>query len=138
LDLIAVEPPHFSRDDACGILGIPLSTLAEWEQKGRPGCRGRDDGRFTLSDLLALAVTREMAQRLGPRLDDFAVGLKQLFPALASRPDVERADNLSAVVGPRFAFLWRIPDDDERSLERDIIVVPLRPLLSELRDQVFP
>jgi hypothetical protein len=133
LDLIAVEPPHFSRDDACAIVGIPISTLMEWEQKGLPAC----DRRFTLSDLLALTVTREMARRLGPRLDDFALGLKQLFPALASRPVVERADDFSAVVGPCFAFLWRTAEHDDRADEKDIVVVPLRPLLSELKDQVF-
>jgi hypothetical protein len=129
--------PRFSRDDACAIVGIPASTLLEWEQKGCQPCGGRNDRPFALADLLALAATREIARRIGPRLNDFALGVKQLSKALAARPDVERADHLSAVIGPHFAFLWQIPDEDDRCRERDIIIVPLRPLLSELRDQVF-
>jgi hypothetical protein len=91
-----------------------------------------------LSDMIALGVTREMAQRLGPRLDDYAPGLKQLVPALAARPDLERADDLSAVIGHRFAFLWRVDACDVPCQARDMVIVPLRPLLRELRDQVFP
>jgi hypothetical protein len=138
LDLTAVAPPRFSREDACAIVGIPMSTLLSWEHQGCKACADGDGGLLRLSDLLALAVTRELAGRLGPRLSEFVSGVKQLFPALASKSDVERADDLSAVIGPRFAFLWQIPDEDDRCRERGIVVVPLRPLLSELRGQVFP
>lgn len=130
-------PPSFSREEACAIVGIPMSTLVEWERKGC-GSRGPDDRPFALSDLLALAVTREMARCLGPRFNDFAFRVRQLFQAFAARTNMERADDLSAVIGPHFAFLWKIREGDDRCRERDIVVVPLRPLLSELKDQVFP
>jgi hypothetical protein len=133
-----MKPARFSRENACAILGVPPSALSEWEARGAPACDDRPDGRLTLSDLIALAVTREIARRLGPRLDDFAPGVKQLFPALAARADVERADDLSAVIGRQFAFVWRVPDGDIRCDAQDVVVVPLRPLLRELRDQVFP
>jgi hypothetical protein len=131
-------PASFSREEACAIVGIPVSTLIEWERQGCRNWGPGDDRPFALSDLLALAVIREMARCLGPRLNDFAFGVGQLFQALAARTDMERADDLSAVIGPHFAFLWKIHEGDDRSRERDMVVVPLRPLLADFRNQVFP
>jgi hypothetical protein len=81
---------------------------------------------------------REMERRIDSRIDEFACGLRQLSRALAAITDVERTDHLCAVIGPRFGFLWQLPDGDTRHRERDTVVVPLRPLLAELRDLVFP
>jgi hypothetical protein len=133
-----MEPAGFSRDAACAIVGIPISTLTEWEQKAGRG--GGDSGArpFALSDLLVLAVMREMARRIDSRIDAFACGLRQLSQELAAVTDVERADHLCAVIGPRFGVLRQASDEDSRLRERDTVVVPLRPLLSELRDLVFP
>lgn len=132
-----MEPPRFSRDDACSIVGIPISTLAEWEQKGRLGDSGPGARPFAFSDLLALAVMRETVRRTGPQIDAFASGLRQLLQALAAMTDVERADCLYAVIGPRFGFLRRTPGEDSLDREGDVVVMPLGPLLSELRDMVF-
>jgi len=131
-----MKPARFSRESACAILGIPVSAPAEWEARGAQAWDDRPDGRFAMSDVIALAVSREMARRLGPRLSDFAPGVKQLFQVLAARSDVERADDLSAVIGHQFAYLWQV-DGTTRCDARDIVVVPLRPILRELRDQVF-
>jgi hypothetical protein len=132
-----MAPPRFSPDDACAIVAIPASTLLAWRQGAAPDCDDRDGRPFALSDLVALAVTRELAGRVGPRLGDFASGVAQVFCTLAANYDLERADDLSAVIGRDFGFLWPIRHPGQHQ-ERDIVVVPLRPLLRELRDQVFP
>ena len=133
----AMSPPRFSRRDACAILDIPASTLAEWERDLFPEWGSRGDRPFVLSDLVALAVAREVASRHVDRLNDVAVGMNQFLEAVAAVPDVERSDHLLAVIGTHCGFLWRRTDVAERCRTPGMVIVPLGPLLSDLRDSVF-
>ncbi len=128
----------FSRRDARRIVGVPISTLLDWERYAAPRTGAADTPPFTFSDLLALAVTREMAGQLGPALGDHAFGVGQLFDLLAAQPGVDRLDDHSAIVGRGFARLGKVRHMHVSCETRDFVVVPLGPLLSDFRDQVFP
>jgi hypothetical protein len=136
----AAERPaqRFSRGDACRIVGIPISTLLDWERYTAPRTDAPNELPYTFSDLLALAVTREMAGQLGPALDDFAFGVGQLFDLLAAQPSIDRLDDHSAVIGRDFARLGKVRDNHVSCGTADFVVVPFRPVLSDFRDQVFP
>jgi hypothetical protein len=128
----------FSRGDACRIVGVSISTLLDWERFAAPRTGAANEPPFTLSDLLAFAVTREMVGQLGPALGDFTFGLGQLFDLLAAQPGVDRLDDHSAVVGRDFARLCKVRDKHVSCHTRDFVVVPFRPVLSDFRDPVFP
>ncbi len=128
----------FSRRDACRIVGIPISTLLDWERYAAPRPGAANEPAFTFPDLLALAVIREMAGQLGPALGDYAFGVGQLFDLMAAQPGVDGLDDQSAVIGRGFARLCKVRHKHVSCETRDFVVVPLRPVLSEFRDQVFP
>jgi hypothetical protein len=133
------RPAHgFSRGDACRIVGVPISTLLDWERYAGRRTGAPDEPPFTFSDLLAFAVTREMAGQLGPALGDFAFGLGQLFDLLAAQPGVDWLDDHSAIIGRGFARLSKVRYKHVSRASADFVVVPFRPVLSDFRDQVFP
>lgn len=128
----------FSREDASRIVGVPISAFLDWERFAAPRTDVASEPAFTFSDLLAFAVTREMADQLGPAVGDYAFGVGQLFDLLAAQPNVDRLDDHSAVIGRGFARLGKVRDKHVSCATRDFVIVPLRPLLADFRDQVFP
>jgi hypothetical protein len=79
-----------------------------------------------------------MAGQLGPALGDYAFGVGQLFDLMAAQPGVDGLDDQSAVIGRGFARLCKVRHKHVSCETRDFVVVPLGPLLSDFRDQVFP
>ena len=124
----------FSPEAACGILGLPTAELDRWN---RALAALRLAASLTFSDLVALAVVAEASRRLGAGADAFALGLCRLFVAIADEADVERLDEHVALVGRDFARIARLKDDHIRCAGDGFIVVPLAPILADLRDQVF-
>jgi len=66
-----------------------------------------------------------------------AAGIEQLFGLLAARPDIDRLDKLSVVLGHDFARLVEADGDCAGKTGGDVVVVPLGPILAALRDEVF-
>ncbi len=141
---IAAEPAApagadgFSRMAACRIVGIAPSALARLETALAAEADHRLPARLAFSDLLALAVAREIAGRLGPGAAAYTVGLRDLLLLLAARPELDLLDPFVALVGRDFARLTDLPPDHLRAANHGFVVVPLAPILSELRDLVFP
>ncbi len=133
--IVAREPTGFTPAAACEILGLTAGELDRWD---RAGAALRLAESLTFADLLALAVMAEASRRLGAGVEAFTLGLCRLFVALAERTDLERLDDYVALVGRDFARIARLKDDHIRCAGDDFIVVPLAPILADLRDQVFP
>ena len=114
-----------------------MPTLVEWERYlgSAEGCRGVRS--FRLADLLLLAVVREIAPQLGSSLAEFTFGLKRLAHALSAHPDVARLSESSVVIARDFAQICELREGHVRCERGDILVVPLRPLLADFRDQAF-
>ena len=124
----------FSPEAACEILGLSAGELARWD---RAFAALRLAASLTFSELVALAVIGEASRRLEARAGAFTLGLCRLFVTLAERTDVERLGEHVALVGRDFARLARLKDDHIRCAGDDFIVVPLAPILADLRDQAF-
>jgi hypothetical protein len=128
-------PPRFSRGAACRIVGLAPSDLARWEDAAGREAGLRLPASLSFADLVALAVLREVSRQVGARLDDFAVGLAELFTALAERTDVGRLNDHVALVGCHYARLAPLPSDHVRCVGDGFIVVPLCAVLRDLHDQ---
>jgi hypothetical protein len=119
----------------CQILGLPPDELDRW---AKANAALQLAGSLTFADLLALAVMAEASRRLGAGVEDYALGLCRLFVALAERTDLERLDDHVALVGRDFARVAQLRGDHIRCAGDGFIVVPLAPILADLRDRVFP
>jgi hypothetical protein len=130
----AAPGARFTREAACEILGLEAHTLDRWD---RASAALRLATSLTFADLVALAVVAEASRRLGADTGDYTLGLCRLFVALAEPADAERLDEHVALVGRDFARVARLKDDHIRCAGDGFIVVPLAPILADLRDQVF-
>jgi hypothetical protein len=135
-NIAAAEPADgFTPAAACEILGLPPGQLERWD-KAIAALQLAPS--LTFADLLALAVMAQASRRLGADVEDYALGLCRLFVALAERTDLERLDDHVALVGRDFARVARLKGDHIRCAGDAFIVVPLGPIVADLRDQVFP
>ena len=125
---------RLTREAASDILGLEAPELGRWD---RALAALRLATTLTFADLMALAVVAEAARRLGAAADDYTLGLCRLFTALAEPADAERLGEQVALVGRDFARVARAKDDHIRCAGDGFIVVPLAPILADLRDQVF-
>lgn len=125
----------FTPAAACEVLGLAPADLARWE----PAIAAlRLAASLSFAELVALAVVAEASRRLGEGAGDYALGLCRLFEAMGAAPEPERLDDHVAIVGRDFARLARVKEGHLRCEGDGFIVVALRPVLAELRDQVFP
>jgi hypothetical protein len=122
---------------ACRLVGFAPSALARLERWLADEAGHILPARLAFSDILALAVARELERRLGAQLPDYAIGLRDLFALLAARAELEPLDGFAALVGRDFARLTDLPADHISSTDRSFLVVPLGPILSDLGDLVF-
>lgn len=126
---------RFSADEVCRFVGVSRGQLNAWLAGGR--CQVCGGVGFTLADILGLAVVRELSVRCGDDLRTFAAGLEALFQLLATTPQVERLDDVTAVVGPHTAELWTCETVRTRMIPVDWVSAQFGPLLAGLRDQAF-
>jgi hypothetical protein len=126
----------FSATTAARLAGLGRSALRRWEEVLRHEADFGLGERLSLADVVALAALGVTARCLGAGAEDYAAGHARLFEALRNRADVERLDAFAALVGRDSA---RIAEryDEARCAAEDILVIPLRPILAGLRDQVF-
>jgi len=127
----------FSRVAACRIVGFAPSALKRWEkaladEAGRPR-----PAVFTVFDLLALSVIREVETRLGDRASGFTVGLGEVFGLLSAQVDLQRLDPFAVLVGPDFARLAELRADHVRCVGDGFVVVPFNPILEDLRGRAI-
>lgn len=132
----ATAGPGFTREAAAQIAGLAPSALRRWEQVLLDQAAFDLGATLTVADLVALAALGVSTRCLGAGAEAFAVGFARLFEALRDRADVERLSGYAALVSRDTAQLAE-RYDTERCAAADILVIPLRPILADLRSQAF-
>jgi hypothetical protein len=128
--------PGFSRGAAADILGIEPAELRRWERVLLNLAGLALGSPLSLADVVALAVLGTTVRCLGAGADAFAVGHALVFDALRGRTDVEHLDGYVALVGRDAARVAERYDSATCAAE-DVLIVPFRPILAGLRNQVF-
>jgi hypothetical protein len=123
----------FARADAARIVGVAPARLTDWERSLWARADLDLGPSLTLADLVALSVLAIAARHLG----EFTPGFAGLFQALRDRPDIERLDDHVALVGRDLACIVELGRNRVRCAGDDFLVIPLAPILTGLRDQVF-
>jgi hypothetical protein len=127
---------RFSRETACRIAGLPLSGLKAWERQGAEPSVVRV-ASFGIGGIVALCVLRELYQRQGRCSDAFVPGFEPLFHQLAACSDIGWMATQTAIVSRDTARLCALRTRHVRCDSDQFVVVPLRPLIDDLKDRVF-
>ena len=93
--------------------------------------------RFAFSDLVGLALTRELTGTLGARISEIGVGVDALFRALAeARP--AHLEGLIALVERADARLVPTHDLVGRQVQGPALIAPCDPILVEIGARMMP
>jgi len=128
--------PSLTPAEAVRIVDLGSPALRRWTEIVRNEVGIEVGERVTLADLVALAALRVTARCLGSGVEAYVIGLARLFAVLRGRADVERLDGFTALVGHDSARIVERYDGESCAAD-DVLVIPLRPILAELRSQVF-
>jgi hypothetical protein len=135
---LGVRPIHFTQEQARETVGVSAEKLRHW-RRTIPYLQRKagKSARFTFADLLALAVTLEIVDRLGVGIGVVRTGIGELFDLLG-RTDVTRMSQLVAVVSPRGARLCTVGEVPWSGRDNAVIVVPCWPLIERVTGHVLP
>jgi hypothetical protein len=123
---------QFSKSEACRIAGLPPATLAAWALLAAPF--GFElHASFGIGGLVAFSVLRKLAERRSI----YAAGITQVFEVLMPCRDEGWLAARTAIVGPDFARLCELRTVHVRCNGDQFVVLPLRLIVSDLRDKVF-
>jgi hypothetical protein len=124
---------RFTVESASEIVGLPSPLLGRWlAALGRPTLE-----RLRLSDLVGLALLRRMADDFGVDPGHQRPMVRALFEALEALSEAELTDNRTAFISPTTASISKLPEIAQAGHSESCIVLSLRPVLDDLRDQAF-
>jgi hypothetical protein len=135
---MALTTIQFTQEQVRGIAQVSLGDLRQWRKSvaylaAKPG----KSARFAFSDLVGLALTRELTDTLGARISEIGSGVDALFHALAeARP--AHLEGLVAIVERAGARLIPAPDLVARLLRSPVFVAPCDPILAEIGARMMP
>jgi hypothetical protein len=133
-----VRAIQFTQEQARAVTGIPPETLRHW-RKIVPYLAHRSGkaARFTFSDLIGLAVTREIIDTFGVSITTVQTGVETLFRVLAeSRPSLLQSGVV--VMTATTARLYRPDQPIKLEASAPALVVPCRPHVDKMQKQVLP
>lgn len=135
---LGVKTLHFTQEQARHIVGVSVERLRHW-RKTVPYLKHKagKTARFTFSDMLGLAVTLEVVDKLGLGIATLRTGLDELFEAL-SRTDSSLLADIVAVVSADGCRLCRVDQVPWSENGEVCLSVPLWPIISRLSDQILP
>ena len=128
---------HYTPGQLRTVARIPVETFRHWK-KALPPLR-RDRGHspcFTPGDLVAVAVVRTLSNDLGLRVSALSAIARPLFDLCNSAPWPTLERGKLVVDLPQRKVEYR-PELPERPIGGLAIVIPLRPIVEELRDQLL-
>lgn len=120
------------------VTGIAPETFRHWKKALRPLCAERGHSPcFTSGDLLAVAIVRALTMDVGVRVGALTPIADHLFEVCNSSPwpALERA---SLAISAGSAHVELIPELEQSPATDVRVVVPLRPIIAALRDQLVP
>lgn len=134
-EVLAIQ---FTQEQARTLTGVSPETLRHW-RKAVPylAAKSGKSARFTFSDVVGLAVTREVITSFGVQIRSVSVGVNALFQLLAeTQPNL--LENAVAVVTTSEASLSAAEDVVVRSLDCPALVVPIDPLVVRIQRHLLP
>lgn len=135
---MSVRIIQFTQDQARMITGIPPETLRHW-RKIVPYLARRSGkaARFTFSDLVGLAVTREVIDTFGVSITTMQPSVETLFRVLAdSQPSLVHSGVV--IMTATTAKLYRPNQAIKLESSVPALVVPCRPHVERMQKCVLP
>ncbi len=129
---------HFTQEQARTLTGVSAETIRHWRKlvphlAGKPG----KSARFTFTDVIGLAVTRELIATFGVHIINISQGVDALFRSLSdARPT--SLEGAVAMVTTTDTSLIPASDIIEWRFAGPALAVPLDQLIGRLRRQMMP
>ena len=129
---------QFTQEQIRDITQVSPGDVRQWRKAvaylaAKPG----KAARFAFSDLIGLALTRELTGTLGARISEIGAGVDTLFRVLAeARP--AHLEGLVAIVERADARLIPTSDLIARQLRSPVFVAPCDPILAEIGARMMP
>ncbi len=129
---------QFTQEQVRDIAQISPGDLRQWRKAvpylaAKPG----KAARFAFSDLVGLALTREITGTLGARISEIGAGVDALFRALAeARP--AHLEGVVALVERATARLIPASELTARQISGPLFVAPCDPILAEIGARMMP
>jgi hypothetical protein len=128
---------HYTPGQLRSAASIPVETYRHWKKALSPLCRDRGHSPcFTSGDLVAVAVVRTLSVDLGIRVGILRPVAETLFKLCngAPWPTLERGKLIFDLPQGKIEFR---PELTEKLVDGLVVIVPLRPIVAQLRDQLL-
>jgi hypothetical protein len=128
----------FTQDQARNLVGVSVETLRHW-RKTIPylSLRTGKAARFSFSDVVGLAVTKELVYTFGIHIVTFRTAVDKMFPLFAvAIPAI--LDNATVIFSAKEARLFDTRAQAAGLPAQSALVVPLAPIVLSIRRQIFP
>ena len=129
---------QFTPEQARVLAGVSTETLRHWKKAVPYLCaKSGKVARFSLVDVIGLAVTQELVEKLGVQITSVGLAVDMMFRMFA-QASPESLDLCDVVISTARASLVDIHSDTRVKLSEPAIVVPLAPLVSAIQQKMFP
>lgn len=129
---------QFTQEQVREIAQVSPGDVRQWRKSVEYlAAKSGKSARFAFSDLVGLALTRELTGTLGARISEIGSGVDALFHVLAeARP--AHLEGLVAIVERADAHLIPAPDLIARQLRGPVFVTPCDLILTEIGARMMP
>ncbi|MGH6814111.1 MAG: hypothetical protein ACREC6_00240 [Hyphomicrobiaceae bacterium] len=129
---------QFTQEQARTLTGLSTETLRHW-RKVVPYLQAKSgkSARFAFSDLIALAIGRELIAHFGVHIASIGGGMDALFRALADTRAALREGSV-AILSPTEASIHCLEELPTVPLAAPMLVVPCDPLIHRMRQHMMP
>jgi hypothetical protein len=128
----------FTQDQARSLAGVPVETLRHW-RKAIPYLSSKvgKATRFSFSEVVALAVTRELVETFGVHIATLSAAVDAMF-SLVTETTPARLESATIAFSAHEARWYDTASQGANLLKQSVIVVPLTPIVSTLQRRILP
>jgi hypothetical protein len=129
---------QFTQEQARALTGVTPETLRHW-RKNVPYLSKKSGkaARFTFSELVGLAITRDLIETFAVGISSISTGIDFLFQALAQSKPSE-LQFCVAIIAKRAAALRRGDDQTAMNLTEPALLLACGPVIERIRGHVLP
>lgn len=135
---MSAETIQFTQEQARDIALVSPGDVRAW-RKTVPYLASKlgKSARFTFTDLVGLAITRELTGRYGVRISDIGTGIDALFHVLAdARP--QHLEGIFVLLSRNTARLFTSGEFTLQQLVESTFVIPCDPILARIGGRMMP
>lgn len=129
---------EFTPQQARTIVGIPTETLRHW-RRAIPYLAKKTGkaARFSATDLIGLAITRELIAKFGASITSLHAGVDVLFRKLTST-QLSALQDCVVVIDPSDARIGAPTELLQANIVMPVFVVPCGPLVLDMKEHLLP